>query len=72
MATKLKDYQANMADKVPEPLKPAPSGVACPQATSKTKCRGQMLWREPRERHPTLPLDRADCSYKKCGYMGWV
>ena len=73
MATKLKEYQANMTAKVPEPQKPTPSSVACPEATSKKKCRGQMLCREPREPHPELDgLDRADCSYKKCGYMGWV
>ncbi len=74
MAAKLKEYQANMTAKVPEPAKPTPSGVACPEATSMKKCKGQMMRREPREEHPELDgLDRADCSQKKkCGYMGWV
>ncbi len=64
---KLKDYQKTQAAKLPEPQKPTPTGVAC----TEIRCKGQMMWREPRETHPELPeLDRADC--KKCGWLGWV
>ena len=63
----LKTYAANMKKKTPETDKPTPSGVAC----TEKKCKGEMLWREPRETHPELPeLDRADCG--ECGWMGWV
>ncbi len=74
MATKLKSYEANSKERAPVPAKPTPSGVACPHAMRKEKCKGQMMLREPREPNPELDgLDRADCSQKKkCGYMGWV
>ena len=63
----LKTYKANQQKKIPKPDKPTPSGVAC----SEGKCKGEMMWREPRETHPELrELDRAACG--KCGWRGWV
>lgn len=63
----LKTYAANQKVKTPEPTKPTPSGTAC----AEKGCRGEMMWRESRERHPEFSeLDRADCG--KCGWRGWV
>ena len=63
----LKTYTANMKAKIPKPPKPVPSGIAC----SEKKCPGEMMWREPRVKHPEQPkLARADCA--KCGWRGWA
>ncbi len=71
MAKRLKSYGTNLTAKAPEPPKPAPSGVACSEKDSRLKCKGEMMWREPRIQHPELPeLARADCP--KCGWFGWV
>ena len=71
MAKRLKSYTANAKAKTPEPPKPTPTGVACSEKDSRLKCKGEMMWREPREIHPELPeLSRAFCP--KCGWRGWV
>lgn len=62
----LKTYVANQKAKTPKPQTPTSSGTAC----GEKKCKGEMMWREPREIHPELPeLNRADCA--TCGWMGW-
>lgn len=62
----LKTYAATQKAKMPVPKTPTPSGTAC----SENKCKGEMLFREPREKHPEFPeLNRADCG--ECGWMGW-
>ncbi len=62
----LKTYAATQKAKAPVPKKPTPSGTAC----AEKKCKGEMLWREPREVHPEMPkMNRADCGV--CGWMGW-
>jgi len=72
--TKLKDYDANMENRVPKPKPPLPSGIAC----TEKKCKGEMMIIVPEQNHPELPhpdeklppLKRAVCS--KCGWRGWV
>ncbi len=74
MPARLTPYKDNATAKTPDPKKPTPSGVACPQRERKPKCKGQMMYREPREAHPQYPeLHRASCSFgHKCGELGWV
>lgn len=62
----LKKYEEVQKAKTPKPPKPTPSGVAC----TEKKCRGEMMFMEPREIHPEIPkLNRAACG--KCGWLGW-
>lgn len=62
----LRTYEANRKTKTSKPQTPTPSGTACDEK----RCKGEMLWRNPREVHPETPkLNRADCG--KCGWAGW-
>lgn len=63
----LKKYEDVQREKVPSPPRPTPSGVAC----TEPRCRGEMMYVEPRQRHPELKvLERAVCN--KCGWRGWI
>ncbi len=63
----LKTYTATQKAKTPKPPRPTPSGTAC----TEKKCKGEMMWREPKEMHPEfLKLARAYCG--KCKWRGWV
>lgn len=67
----LKSYekeQYRKTKKEREAHKPAePTGVACTETT----CEGEMMWTEPRQKHPQLKeLARALCG--KCGWKGWI
>lgn len=63
----LKDYSAAQLEKLGPKADPTPTDVAC----TETKCDGEMMWDEPRKKHPELKeLARARCG--ECGWRGWV
>jgi hypothetical protein len=67
----LKDYVEEQTRKTEQEMaarKPAmPTGVAC----TETWCDGEMMWTEPRKKHPELKvLARAICG--DCGWKGWI
>lgn len=75
--TKLKKYETNIKNKMPEKREPIPSGVGC----SEKDCKGEMMITQPFEDHYSFGrrgepgaiksgLKRAVCS--KCGWRGWV
>ncbi len=67
----LKDYHSVQAEKVPEPPKPIPTGIACPDKESIRKCNGELEYNMPKQKHPQLKeLKRATCDL--CGWFGWV
>ncbi len=66
----LKKYAKEQAKKIKKEMaaqKPATStGVGC----TERRCDGEMMWQEPRKKHPELKeLARAICG--KCGWRGW-
>ena len=63
---KLKPYGAAQQDKLPNPLSPTPSGIACQES----RCSGEMMYANPAQIHPEMPeLKRAVCG--ACGWRGW-
>lgn len=65
---KYKTEQAKKTKKEQAANRPSvPTGVAC----TERGCEGEMMWMEPRRKHPELrELARAICG--KCGWRGWI
>jgi len=67
----LRNYAREQAKKIKKETdaqKPiTPTGVGC----TERGCSGEMMWTEPRRKHPELKeLSRAICG--KCGWKGWI
>ena len=64
----LKNYHEEQAEKLALTKKePTSTDVAC----TEPDCDGEMMWDEPRRKHPELKeLARARCG--ECGWKGWV
>jgi hypothetical protein len=67
----LKNYAREQARKIKKEVAARPPTTPTDVACTEKHCDGEMMWTEPRQKHPQLKgLARAICG--ECGWKGWI